>query len=507
MTDKKYIIALDQGTTSSRAVILDHDANIVSVSQREFKQIYPQAGWVEHDPMEIYATQSSVLTEILAQESIGSDQIAAIGITNQRETTIVWNRETGKPVYNAIVWQCRRTASICETLKEQQGLEAYIRENTGLVLDPYFSGTKIKWILDNVEGAREDAEAGKLMFGTVDTWLVWKMTQGRVHVTDYTNASRTMLFNINTLEWDEKLLKAFGIPRSMMAEVKSSSEVYGQTNIGGLGGTRIPIAGIAGDQQAALYGHMCVKQGEAKNTYGTGCFLLMNTGKEKVTSNNGLLTTLACGPRGEAAYALEGAVFMGGASIQWLRDEMKLLADAKDSEYFATKVDSSNGVYVVPAFTGLGAPYWDPYARGTIVGLTRGVNSNHIVRATLESIAYQTRDVLDAMQADSGIKLSALRVDGGATANNFLMQFQADVLDTTVQRPAVTEVTALGAAYLAGIAVGYWDGLEELAGKAVIEHSFEPNADPIKRKQRYRGWKRAVKCAQTWAELHDEDFE
>lgn len=507
MTDKKYIVALDQGTTSSRAVILDHDANIVNVSQREFEQIYPQAGWVEHDPLEIYATQSAVLTEILAKESIRSDQIAAIGITNQRETTIVWNRETGKPVYNAIVWQCRRTASICETLKEQEGLEEYIRENTGLVLDPYFSGTKIKWILDNVEGAREDAEAGKLMFGTVDTWLVWKMTQGRVHVTDYTNASRTMLFNINTLEWDEKLLKALNIPRSMMADVKSSSEVYGQTNIGGVGGTRIPIAGIAGDQQAALYGQMCVNKGQAKNTYGTGCFLLMNTGKEKVTSSNGLLTTLACGPRGEPAYALEGAVFMGGASIQWLRDELKLFADAQDSEYFATKVDTSNGVYVVPAFTGLGAPYWNPYARGTIVGLTRGVNSSHIIRATLESIAYQTRDVLDAMQADSGIKLSALRVDGGAVANNFLMQFQSDVLDTSVLRPAVTEVTALGAAYLAGIAVGYWDGLEELAGKAVIERTFEPHADPIKRKQRYRGWKRAVKCAETWAEMHDEDVE
>ncbi|ABM04856.1 glycerol kinase [Psychromonas ingrahamii 37] len=507
MTDKKYIVALDQGTTSSRAVILDHDANIVSVSQREFKQIYPQAGWVEHDPMELYATQSAVLTEILAKESIRSDQIAAIGITNQRETTIVWNRETGIPVYNAIVWQCRRTASICDALKEQPGLEDYIRENTGLVLDPYFSGTKIKWILDNVEGAREDAEAGKLMFGTVDTWLVWKMTQRHVHVTDYTNASRTMLFNINTLKWDEKLLKILGIPLSMMAEVKSSSEVYGQTNIGGVGGTRIPIAGIAGDQQAALYGHMCVEKGQAKNTYGTGCFLLMNTGKEKVTSSNGLLTTLACGPKGEASYALEGAVFMGGASIQWLRDEMKLLADAKDSEYFATKVDSSNGVYVVPAFTGLGAPYWDPYARGTIVGLTRGVNSNHIIRATLESIAYQTRDVLDAMQADSGIKLSALRVDGGAVANNFLMQFQSDVLDTTVQRPAVSEVTALGAAYLAGLAVGYWESLEELAGKAVIEQTFEPHADPVKRKQRYRGWKRAVKCTQAWAEMHDEDFE
>lgn len=504
MTEQKYIVALDQGTTSSRAVILDHDANIVSVSQREFTQIYPQAGWVEHDPLEIYATQSSTLVETLAKAGIRSDQIAAIGITNQRETTIVWNKETGKPVYNAIVWQCRRTADTCEKLKEA-GLEEYIRENTGLVVDPYFSGTKIKWILDNVEGAREDAEAGKLLFGTVDTWLVWKMTQGRVHVTDYTNASRTMVFNINTLQWDEKLLKELDIPLSMMPEVKSSSEVYGETNIGGKGGTRIPIAGIAGDQQAALYGQMCVEQGQAKNTYGTGCFLLMNTGKEKVTSRNGLLTTLACGPRGEASYALEGAVFMGGASIQWLRDEMKLLADAKDSEYFATKVDSSNGVYVVPAFTGLGAPYWDAYARGTIVGLTRGCGSNHIIRATLESIAYQTRDVIDAMQADSGIKLSALRVDGGAVANNFLMQFQSDVLDVAVHRPKVTEVTALGAAYLAGLAVGFWGGLDELAGKAVIDRSFEPHHDEEKRNQRYRGWKRAVKCAQSWAEMHDEE--
>ncbi|MCG7496431.1 glycerol kinase GlpK [Vibrio sp. Of7-15] len=504
MTEQKYIVALDQGTTSSRAVILDHDANIVSVSQREFTQIYPQAGWVEHDALEIYATQSSTLVEALAKSGIHSDEVAAIGITNQRETTIVWNKNTGKPVYNAIVWQCRRTADICETLKED-GLEEYIRENTGLVVDPYFSGTKIKWILDNVEGAREQAEAGELLFGTVDTWLVWNMTQGRVHVTDYTNASRTMLFNINSLEWDEKLLKAFDIPLSMMPEVKSSSEVYGKTNIGGKGGTRIPIAGIAGDQQAALYGQMCVEQGQAKNTYGTGCFLLMNTGKEKVTSKNGLLTTLACGPRGEAAYALEGAVFMGGASIQWLRDEMKLLADAKDSEYFATKVDTSNGVYVVPAFTGLGAPYWDAYARGTIVGLTRGVNSNHIIRATLEGIAYQTRDVLDAMQADSGIKLSALRVDGGAVANNFLMQFQSDILDTEVHRPEVTEVTALGAAYLAGLAVGFWDSLDELADKAVIDRSFEPQCDEVKREKRYKGWKRAVKCAQSWADMHDED--
>ena len=504
MTEPKYIVALDQGTTSSRAVVLGHDANTVSVSQREFTQIYPQAGWVEHDPMEIYATQSSVLVEALGKSGIRSDEVAGIGITNQRETTIVWNKDTGKPVYNAIVWQCRRTAAICEELKSR-GLEEYVQENTGLVLDPYFSGTKIKWILDNVEGAREDANAGKLLFGTVDTWLLWKMTQGRVHVTDYTNASRTMLFNINTLQWDEKLLQEMDIPLSMMPEVKKSSEVYGQTNIGGKGGTRIPIAGIAGDQQAALYGQMCVNAGQAKNTYGTGCFLLMNTGQEKVTSKNGLLTTLACGPSGEPAYALEGAVFMGGASIQWLRDEMKLLADAKDSEYFATKVDSSNGVYVVPAFTGLGAPYWDAYARGTIVGLTRGVNSNHIIRATLEGIAYQTRDVLDAMQADSGIKLEALRVDGGAVANNFLMQFQSDVLDTQVLRPQVTEVTALGAAYLAGLAVGFWQSLDEVAGKATIDKTFVPHHDEEKRSRRYKGWKRAVKCAQVWAQMHDED--
>ena len=504
MTEQKYIVALDQGTTSSRAVILDHDANIVSSSQREFTQIYPKAGWVEHDPMEIWATQSSTLVEALAKAGIRSDELAGIGITNQRETTIVWNKETGKPVYNAIVWQCRRTADICEDLKAR-GLEDYVRDNTGLVLDPYFSGTKVKWILDNVEGAREDAEAGKLLFGTVDTWLVWKMTQGRVHVTDYTNASRTMLFNINDLCWDQKLLDEMGIPAIMMPEVKRSSEVYGQTNLGGKGGTRIPIAGIAGDQQAALYGQMCVEAGQAKNTYGTGCFLLMNTGQEKVTSKNGLLTTLACGPKGEPAYALEGAVFMGGASIQWLRDEMKLLDGAEDSEYFATKVDTSNGVYVVPAFTGLGAPYWDAYARGTIVGLTRGVNSNHIIRATLEGIAYQTRDVLDAMQADSGIKLANLRVDGGAVANNFLMQFQSDVLDTEVHRPEVTEVTALGAAYLAGLAVGFWDNIDELQYKAVLNRTFMPHHDEEKRNRRYKGWKRAIKCAQVWSELHTED--
>lgn len=504
MTEQKYIVALDQGTTSSRTVVLDHDANIVSVSQREFTQLYPQAGWVEHDPMEIFATQSATLAEALGKTGINSEQVAAIGITNQRETTIVWNKETGVPVYNAIVWQCRRTADICEDLK-QRGLEDYIRDNTGLVLDPYFSGTKVKWILDHVPGAREDADAGKLLFGTVDTWLVWKMTQGQTHVTDYTNASRTMLFNINTLEWDHKLLEEMGIPHSMMPKVKRSSEVYGDTNIGGKDGIHIPIAGIAGDQQAALFGQMCVEAGQAKNTYGTGCFLLMNTGQEKVTSQNGLLTTIACGANGEPSYALEGAVFMGGASIQWLRDEMKLLHDAKDSESFATQVDSSNGVYVVPAFTGLGAPYWDAYARGTIVGLTRGVNANHIIRATLESIAYQTRDVLDAMQADSGIQLSTLRVDGGAVANNFLMQFQSDVLNTHVLRPKVTEVTALGAGYLAGLAVGYWGSIEEVKNKAELDRQFAPTKDEAKRQRRYKGWKRAVKCVQSWAELHEEE--
>ncbi|WP_190338545.1 glycerol kinase GlpK [Vibrio sp. S11_S32] len=498
MMEKKYIVALDQGTTSSRAVVLDRDANIVCSAQREFTQIYPQAGWVEHDPLEIWATQSSTLVEALAKGGLHSDEIAGIGITNQRETTIVWNRKTGKPIYNAIVWQCRRTASICEELKEA-GLEEYILENTGLVVDPYFSGTKVKWILDNVEGAHEQAQNGELAFGTVDSWLIWNMTQGRTHVTDPTNASRTMLFNINTLEWDEKLLDALGIPKSMMPEVKSSSEVYAQTNIGGKGGTRIPIAGIAGDQQAALFGQMCVGAGQAKNTYGTGCFLLMNTGDKKVTSKNGLLTTLACGPKGEVSYALEGAVFMGGASIQWLRDEMQLISDATDTEYFATKVDTSNGAYVVPAFTGLGAPHWDPYARGAIVGLTRGVNRNHIIRATLESIAYQSLDVISAMQADSGIKLDFLKVDGGAVANNFLMQFQSDVLNTEVQRPVVAEVTALGAAYLAGLAVGFWGSIDELKHKSVLDRSFKPSTDDGKRERRHNGWKRAVECAKGWA--------
>lgn len=500
---QQYIIALDQGTTSSRAVLLDKNANIVEVAQREFTQIYPQAGWVEHNPMEIWASQSSTLNEVVAKAGIRADQITAIGITNQRETTIVWEKETGKPVYNAIVWQCRRTSATCDQLKAD-GFEEYIRETTGLVVDPYFSGTKVKWILDNVEGAREKAERGELLFGTVDTWLVWKLTQGRAHVTDYTNASRTMLFNIHTKQWDEKMLEILNIPCSMLPEVKNSSEIYGQTNIGGMGGVRIPVAGIAGDQQAALYGHLCVEAGQAKNTYGTGCFMLMNTGERAVRSQNGLLTTIACNAKGEPCYALEGSIFMGGASIQWLRDELKIIHDARDSEYFATKVDSTNGVYVVPAFTGLGAPYWDPYARGAIVGLSRGSNRNHIVRATLESIAYQTREVLDAMQSDSGVKLETLRVDGGAVANNFLMQFQADILNAKVERPVVREVTALGAAYLAGLATGFWSSLEELRGKAEIDVTFDPDNDDAKRNRRYQGWKKAVKRSLEWAKEDEE---
>lgn len=496
---QEYIIALDQGTTSSRAVLLDKNANIVEVAQREFTQIYPQAGWVEHNPMEIWASQSSTLNEVVAKAGITSDKIAAIGITNQRETTIVWEKETGKPIYNAIVWQCRRTADICTQLKADRH-ENYIRKTTGLVVDPYFSGTKIKWILDHVEGARERAKKGELLFGTVDTWLVWKLTQGRAHVTDYTNASRTMLFNIHTKQWDDKILELLDIPKAMLPKVCNSSEVYGQTNIGGKGGVRIPVAGIAGDQQAALYGHLCVEPGMAKNTYGTGCFMLMNTGDRAVESKNGLLTTIACNAKGEPCYALEGSIFMGGASIQWLRDELRLIHDSADSEYFATKVKDTNGVYVVPAFTGLGAPYWDPYARGAIVGLSRGANRNHIVRATLEAIAYQTREVLDAMQSDSGEKLAALRVDGGAVANNFLMQFQADILDVKVERPKVREVTALGAAYLAGLAVGFWKDLEELRGKAIVERTFEPKETPEKRTALYQGWKKAVQRALAWEE-------
>ncbi|SHN21616.1 glycerol kinase [Pseudomonas asturiensis] len=501
MTDtqnKNYIIALDQGTTSSRAIIFDRDANVVSTAQSEFVQHYPQAGWVEHDPMEIFATQTACMTKALAQADLHHNQIAAIGITNQRETTVIWERDTGRPIYNAIVWQCRRSTEICQQLK-RDGLEEYIKDTTGLVIDPYFSGSKVKWILDNVEGSRERARKGDLMFGTIDTWLIWKFTGGKVHVTDYTNASRTMLFNIHTLEWDQRMLDALDIPREILPEVKASSEVYGHSKSG------IPIAGIAGDQQAALFGQMCVEPGQAKNTYGTGCFLLMNTGKKAVKSAHGMLTTIGCGPRGEVAYALEGAVFNGGSTVQWLRDELKIINDALDTEYFANKVKDSNGVYLVPAFTGLGAPYWDPYARGALFGLTRGVKVDHIIRAALESIAYQTRDVLDAMQQDSGERLKSLRVDGGAVANNFLMQFQADILGTHVERPQMRETTALGAAFLAGLAIGFWSSLDELRNKAVIERVFEPLCEEAQKEKLYAGWQKAVARTRDWEPHENEE--
>jgi len=497
--EKKYIIALDQGTTSSRAIIFDKEGKIVEVSQREFTQIYPKAGWVEHNAMEIWATQSSVLNEVMAKSGVNPEEIASIGITNQRETTVVWDKNTGKPIYNAIVWQCRRTASICDDL-EKRGLKDYIRKNTGLVLDAYFSGTKIKWILDNVEGAREKAANGELLFGTMDTWIIWNLTNKKVHVTDYTNASRTMVYNIKDLKWDEKLLKELDIPKSILPEVKSSSEVYGYANLGGTGGTRIPIAGIAGDQQAALFGQACYEKGMAKSTYGTGCFLLMNTGEEMVESKSGLLTTIAVGIDGKVEYALEGSIFMGGATIQWLRDELQLINDAADSEYFAKKVKDTNGAYVVPAFVGLGAPHWDMYARGAIVGLTRGVNRNHIVRAALESIAYQTKDVLDAMEKDSGVELKELKVDGGATANNLLMQFQSDILNSKVKRPVVTETTALGAAYLAGLAVGFWESREEISKQWKIDREFDPEMAEEDRMSKYKGWKKAVGKAKDWEE-------
>lgn len=500
---KKYIIALDQGTTSSRAVIFNKNTDIISSAQREYTQIYPQPGWVEHNPMEIWATQRSVLTEVIAASGISLKDVAAIGITNQRETTIVWDKNTGEPVYNAIVWQCRRTADICEKLKEK-GLEEYVKENTGLIIDAYFSGTKLKWILDNVEGAREKAEKGELLFGTVDTWLVWKLTAGKVHVTDYTNASRTMLFNIKELKWDKKILKKLNIPESMLPEVKNSSEIYGYTKMGlTMGeesGTNIPIAGIAGDQQAALFGQTCFNKGDIKNTYGTGCFMLMNTGKNCIKSNNGLLTTIAVGINGKVEYALEGSVFIAGAVIQWLRDEMKFFSDAADTEYFATKIEDNGGVYLVPAFVGLGSPYWDMYARGTIVGLTRGSNRNHIIRAALESIAYQSKDLIDAMKEDSGLDLTSLKVDGGAVANNFLMQFQSDILNIEVLRPEIIETTALGAAYLAGLATGFWKDKEEIIKKQKLNRKFLPNLSEELRSKYFKGWKKAVKKAENWEE-------
>jgi glycerol kinase len=495
---KKYILALDQGTTSSRAIIYNREGAIVKIAQKEFTQIYPKAGWVEHDPMEIWGSQSGVASEILATTGITAEEIAAIGITNQRETTIVWEKQTGKPVYNAIVWQCRRTAGICDELKAS-GMEKYIRENTGLVLDAYFSGTKVKWILDNVEGARQKAQNGELLFGNVDTWLIWNLTKGKVHVTDYSNASRTMLFNIKELKWDEYILTKLDIPASMLPAVKPSSAVYGVTDAKILG-AEIPIAGDAGDQQAALFGQACYSPGMVKNTYGTGCFMLMLTGEKLVHSENGLLTTIAWGVNNKVEYALEGSIFIAGAAIQWLRDGLKIIYDAKDSDYFATKVPDSLGVYVVPAFVGLGAPYWDMYARGAILGLTRGTTTNHIIRATLESIAYQTRDVLEVMRTDSGIGLRELRVDGGACANDFLMQFQSDILGVPVERPEIIETTALGAAYLAGLAVGFWKDQSMIAEQRKVNRKFRPYMSDDKKEKLYAGWKKAVKRSMHWEE-------
>ncbi len=495
----KYIVALDQGTTSSRAIIFDHDQNIISASQKEFTQIYPKEGWVEHDPMEIWATQYGVLQEAMAKKSISPDDIAAIGITNQRETTIIWDKNTGKPVHNAIVWQCRRTASICDSLKETDGFEDYVRQNTGLVIDAYFSATKIKWILDNVEGAREKAEQGDLLFGTVDTWLLWNLTNREVFVTDYTNASRTMLFNIKTLRWDEKILEMLDIPASMLPQVKNSSQVYGYAGLGQQG-RKVPVAGIAGDQQAALFGQACFEQGQAKNTYGTGCFILMNTGETFVKSSNGLLTTIAIGIDDRVTYALEGSVFIAGAVVQWLRDELRLIDSASETEQLAQSIPDTGGVYLVPAFTGLGAPHWDMYARGTITGITRGTGRSHIVRAALESIAYQTRDVLDAMMQDTGINLKSLKVDGGASQNNFLMQFQSDILGKEVDRPVVTETTALGAAYLAGLATGFWKSRDEIAQKWSMDRKFMPVMNIDEREARYSKWKKAVTRATLWEE-------
>lgn len=488
---KKYLMALDQGTTSSRCIIFDKRGNIVSMAQREFEQYFPKSGWVEHDADEIWASQASVMAEAMAKNSITASELAAIGITNQRETTIVWEKNTGKPVYHAIVWQCRRTADYVEELKKE-GFDKIIREKTGLIADPYFSATKIKWILENVEGARAKAEKGELLFGTVDTWLLYKLTNGRVHATDVTNASRTMLYNIHELCWDKDLLEKFDIPSSMLPEVKDSSYIYGHTD-SGLIGAEVPIAGIAGDQQAALFGQCCFEEGEGKNTYGTGCFLLVNTGEKAVESKNGLLTTIACGIDGKVRYALEGSVFVAGAAIKWLRDEMRLINDASETETMAYSVEDTGGVYVVPAFTGLGAPYWDAYARGAVFGLSRGTDNAQFVRATLESLAYQSLDVIRAMEDDSGIKVSELKVDGGASANNYLMQFQADILNGKIIRPVVAETTALGAAYLAGLAVGYYSDLSEVKSNWQVDREYISNLEENKRDSLYAGWKDCVK--------------
>ncbi len=501
MSLKKYIVALDQGTTSSRAVIFDREQNIVGLAQREYTQYYPKEGWVEHDPMEIYASQYGVLIDALLMSGVSVEEVAAIGITNQRETTIVWEKATGRPIYNAIVWQCRRTASICKELKEK-GYDQLIREHTGLLPDAYFSGTKIRWILDHVPGAQEKAEAGELLFGTVDSWLIWKLTGGLVHATDYTNASRTMLFNIRTLQWDEEILKILNIPKCMLPEPRPSSGIFGMAQINGY---PVPIAGAAGDQQAALFGQTCFSKGEAKNTYGTGCFLLMNTGDKPVLSRSGMLTTLAASAGGEVQYALEGSVFTAGSVVQWLRDEMRFITDASDSDYYAAKVKDSGGVYMVPAFNGLGAPHWDMFARGMLIGITRGTKRSHIIRACMEAIAYQSKDLLDAIQADVGAEFSELRVDGGASANEFLMQFQADIIGKPVCRPVVRETTALGAAYLAGLAVQFWNSLEELKALGKIDKVYQPQMDEKTRAKLLRGWHRAVERAKNWIDPEEEE--
>ena len=496
---KQYVIALDQGTTSSRCIIFDREQNIMGVAQREFTQHYPKPGWVEHDPMEIWSSQYSVLTEALAQSGVSPEEIAAIGITNQRETTIVWDKTTGRPICNAIVWQCRRTAPLCEELKQDRELTQYIQEHTGLLVDAYFSATKLKWILDNVEGAREKAEDGELLFGTVDSWLVWKLTGGAAHVTDYTNASRTMLYDIRNLCWDRRICQTLGIPMSMLPQVRDSSTVYGTVN---LQGVEVPIAGIAGDQQAALFGQTCFAPGEAKNTYGTGCFLLMNTGDRLYRSRNGLLSTIAIGLDGKVQYALEGSVFVGGAVIQWVRDELRLITEARDAEYYASKVPDTGGVYLVPAFTGLGAPHWDMYARGALVGLTRGTKREHIIRAAQESIAYQVCDLVEAMEKDTGISLSSLNADGGASRDRFLMQFQSDILNKPVRRPAIRETTALGAAYLAGLAVGLWKDRQEIQALRSLDQQYLPQMEEETRQRLLRGWHKAVGRSLDWAE-HD----
>ena len=492
MSKKKYILALDQGTTSSRAIIFNRKGEIKGISQKEFRQIYPQPGWVEHDPMEIWGSQMGVAKESLESSAIDIEEIAAVGITNQRETTVIWDKKTGKPVSNAIVWQCRRTADSCVNLARDSDFRDYVEEHTGLVIDAYFSATKVKWILDNIRGARSKAEKGDLLFGTIDTWLLWNLTDGRVHATDYSNASRTMMYNIKKLEWDSVILKKLDIPACILPEVKPSSGIFGITSPDILGQS-VPVSGIAGDQQAAMFGQACFKKGMVKNTYGTGCFMLMNTGEKPVRSSNRLLTTIAWGLDGVVEYALEGSVFNAGASVQWLRDELRLIREASESEDSAMKVSDTNGVYVVPAFTGLGAPYWDMGAKGVITGITRGTGNHHIIRATLESIAYQTRDILDAMKNDSGISIKLLKVDGGASANNFLMKFQADILGVKTLRPSVIETTALGAAYLAGLAVGFWKNRDEIEKNWKCSQTFFPGMGKKKREELYSGWKEAVR--------------